>query len=120
MNAAPPRPAVEQHGRLDGIGVEQIQDWAKGALKVGQLVLVSPPGGPVTEGGVQEVRRPPRLERRLDLVADLILSGLDEFDFLAGLLLDRGDNFPDRLVHLRVDALLPPDDEVGAASAERH
>ena len=50
---------------------------------------------------------------------DLVLRGLDELDLLAGLLLEGGDDLRDRLVLLGVEALLPPDHEVGGPGAER-
>src|SRR3712207_5678882 len=59
------------------------------------------------------------LARRLGFVEYFILCELDELDVLAGLLLERGDDLRDRRVPLGVEALLPPDDEVGAAGAER-
>ena len=46
-------------------------------------------------------------------------DGEDELDLLAGLLLEGGDDLPDRRVLLGVEALLPPDDEVGGPGAER-
>jgi hypothetical protein len=44
---------------------------------------------------------------------------LDELDLLAGLLLEGGDDLPDRGVLLLVEALVPPDDKVGGPGAER-
>jgi hypothetical protein len=44
---------------------------------------------------------------------------LDELDLLAGLVLEGGDNLPDRPVLLGVEALLLPDDEVGGPGAKR-
>ena len=43
----------------------------------------------------------------------------DQLDLLAGVLLEGGDDLPDRLVLLRVLALIPPHDEVGGPGAER-
>ena len=43
----------------------------------------------------------------------------DELDLLAGLLLEGGDDLPDRRVLLGVESLLPPDHEVGGPGAER-
>ena len=43
----------------------------------------------------------------------------DELDLLAGLLLEGGDDLPDRLVLLGVVPLLPPHHEVGGLRAER-
>ena len=42
-----------------------------------------------------------------------------ELDLLAGLLLEGGDDLPDRLVLLGVVALIPPHHEVGGLGAER-
>jgi hypothetical protein len=42
-----------------------------------------------------------------------------KFDLLVGLLLECGDDLRDRLVLLRVEALLPPHHEIGTAGAER-
>ena len=46
IETAPARLAVEQHGHLDGVGIEQVQDRAEHALEVGEPVLVSPSGDP--------------------------------------------------------------------------
>ena len=43
----------------------------------------------------------------------------DEFDLLAGLLLESRNDLPDRLVLLRVVAFVPPDDEIGGLGPER-
>ena len=43
----------------------------------------------------------------------------DEFDLLAGVLLEGGDDLPDRLVLLGVEPLLPPHHEIGGPCAER-
>jgi hypothetical protein len=59
------------------------------------------------------------LEGRLDLVRDLGLRVEGELDLLAGLLLERGDDLPDRLVLLGVVAFLPPHDEIGGLRAGR-
>ena len=53
------------------------------------------------------------------LAPHVILRWLDELDLLAGLLLEGGDDLPDRLVLLGVAALLPPHHEVGGPGAER-
>jgi hypothetical protein len=42
-----------------------------------------------------------------------------ELDLFAGLLLERGDDLPDRRVLPGVVALVPPDDEVSGLHAER-
>ena len=49
----------------------------------------------------------------------LTLRGLNELDLLAGLLLEGGDDLLDRRVLLLVEALVPPDDEVGGPGAGR-
>ena len=43
----------------------------------------------------------------------------NELDLLAASLLEGGDDLPDRGVFLGVEALLPPDHEVGGPGAER-
>jgi hypothetical protein len=43
----------------------------------------------------------------------------DQLDLFASLLLEGGDDLPDRLLLLGVVALIPPDHEVGAPSTER-
>ena len=48
-----------------------------------------------------------------------LLRRLVELDLLAGLLLEGGDDLPDRRVLLGVEALLPPHHEVGGPGAER-
>ena len=49
-----------------------------------------------------------------------LLHGMeDQLDLLAGLLLERSDDLPQRRVLLRVVALVPPHDEVGGPGAER-
>jgi hypothetical protein len=42
-----------------------------------------------------------------------------EFDLLAGVLLEGGDDLRDRLVLLGIEPLLPPHNEVGGLGAER-
>jgi hypothetical protein len=43
----------------------------------------------------------------------------DEFDLLAGLLLESRNDLPDSLVLLRVVAFVPPNDEIGGLGGER-
>jgi hypothetical protein len=107
IEPAPARPAVEQGGRVDGVGIEQVEDGAYGSLKVGKSVVVRP-YLPADISAIQKVGRAPDRERRLGFIEDFILCGLDELDPLAGVLLERGDDLPDRLVLLGVEALLPP------------
>jgi hypothetical protein len=40
-----------------------------------------------------------------------------ELDLLAGLLLERGNDLPERHILLGMEALIPPDDEVGGPGA---
>jgi hypothetical protein len=40
----------------------------------------------------------------------------DQLDLLAGILLECGDELPDRIVFLGVVALIPPRDEIGGPS----
>jgi hypothetical protein len=42
-----------------------------------------------------------------------------DLDLLASLLLEGGDDFRNCLVLLEIEPLVPPDDKVGAAGAER-
>jgi hypothetical protein len=73
-----------------------------------------------TEAGAEgEVGRLARLERGRYLIEHLILCGLHEVDLLAGLLLEGGDDLPDRFVFLGIEPLLPPHDEVGGLGADR-
>jgi hypothetical protein len=69
-----------------------------------------------TEG---EVGRLARLQRRHDVVRKLVLWELDEFDLLAGILLEDGDDFPKGRVLLGVVTLVPPHHKVGGLCAER-
>ena len=118
IKAASARLAVEQGGHFDGVGVEKVQDGGEDALEVDEPVLISPLGGPTFAGGAkQEIRRRPRLKGALGLLHNLILCRLDELDLLAGLLFEGGDDLRDRRVLLRIEPLLPPDDEVGAPGA---
>jgi hypothetical protein len=66
-----------------------------------------------------EVRRLAGLERRIDRLWMLRLWMEDQLDLLAGLLLEGGDDLLDRLLLLGVVALVPPDDEIGAAAARK-
>jgi hypothetical protein len=70
------------------------------------------------EDAEDEVRRLSRLDRRHDLVRKLLFGMQNELDLLAGLPLEGGDDLPDRVVLLRVVALIPPHDKVGALHAE--
>jgi hypothetical protein len=118
VQATPARPAVELHGRLDSVGIEQVQDWAKGGLEVGELVFVSPPP-PAYNSAVQKVGRLPSRERGSGLVVHLILPRLNELDLLAASLLEGGDDLPNRLVLLGVEPLLPLHHEVGGLGTGR-
>ena len=62
---------------------------------------------------------PPGFERSQEVGQKLLLHIKDELNLLAGLLLEGGHDFPDRLVLLGVLTPLPPDHEVGGAGAER-
>jgi hypothetical protein len=66
-----------------------------------------------------EVGRLTGLDRRYELVRKLLLGMEDVVYLFARILLDGGDDLPDRLVILGVVAFIPPDDEIGAPSAER-
>jgi hypothetical protein len=92
------------------------------SFQIGQTVVVGPLGSPLSaDERVQEIRRRPGLERGVGLVEHLVHRGLNEFDVLAGLLLERGDDLPDRLVFLLVEAFVPPDDQIGGLrTARRH
>jgi hypothetical protein len=70
----------------------------------------------VAEG---EVGRRARRECRRDLAWKLTLWAQDELDLLPGLLLEGGDDLSDRLVLLRIIALVPPHHEVRGPRAER-
>src|SRR3954466_8968691 len=59
------------------------------------------------------------LERGQKSAQEFLLRAEDKLDSLARLLLEGGDGLADRLVLLGVDALLPPDDEIGSPGAER-
>ena len=54
----------------------------------------------------------------MGFIEDFILCGLHELDLLAALLLKGGDDFPDRLVLLGVEPLLPPHHEVGGPGSQ--
>jgi hypothetical protein len=43
----------------------------------------------------------------------------DQFDLLAGILLEGRDDLLDRLALLRIPALVPPHDEIGGLDAKR-
>jgi hypothetical protein len=66
-----------------------------------------------------EIGRLAHLERRHDLVGKLLKWIEDQLDLLAALLLERGNDFLERLALLRVVGFVPPDDELGGLSAER-
>jgi hypothetical protein len=87
-------------------------------VKVDELVVVRP-SFKIYYGAEQKVGRLPGRERHLGLVKQLVLCGLEKLDLLLCLLLECGHNLGDRLVSLRIEALLPPDYEVGSLSAER-
>ena len=93
---------------------------ADGVGEIDQSTLVGPLlvvlGVDYAEG---EVGRLPGLDRRYELVRKLLFGMEDELDLLARLLLEGRDDLPDRLVLLRVVALIPPHDEVGGLGAER-
>ena len=61
----------------------------------------------------------PGLERGREVGHKFFLLSHDKLDLLAGLLLECGDSFPDRLVFLGGLSLLPPHHEVGGLCAER-
>jgi hypothetical protein len=62
--------------------------------------------------------RPLGFDRGQCVVAQLRLLFEDELNLLTGLLLERSDDLPDRLVLLLVLPLLPPHHEVGGLRAE--
>jgi hypothetical protein len=89
-------------------------------LEVDEAVLVSPLGDSgYALGAEQEVGRLPDRKCCLGFVEHFVLGGLNELDVLASLLLEGGDDLPDRLVLLGVIPLLPPHHEVGGLGAER-
>ena len=61
----------------------------------------------------REIGRLARLQRRLELVRELLCSIENELDLLAAPLLESGDGLPDRRILLGVVSLLPPHHEVG-------
>ena len=98
VETAAARLAVEQGGRVDGVGIEQVEDRGEDAREVDQPVLVSPLSHPAFAAGAeQEIGRLPGLERRLRPVPTAHPVRLDELDLLAGLLLEGGDDLRDRL-----------------------
>jgi pimeloyl-ACP methyl ester carboxylesterase len=119
IETTPPRRPIEQGDRIERIRIEEVREVADGVGKIDQVPLLGPllvvVGVDDAEG---EVGRPAGLDRRHDLVRKLLLGMKDELDTLAGLLLEGRNDLTDRLVLLR-GALVPPHDEVGAASAER-
>jgi hypothetical protein len=74
------------------------------------------------DNGEDEVGRgPPGFDRGQCIVAKLLVLFENELDLLIGLLLEGGNDLPDRLVLLVVLSLLPPHYEVGALGAKwRH
>jgi hypothetical protein len=58
-------------------------------------------------------------KRSEGLYRHIVLRMLDEFDALAGLVLEGGDDLPDCRIFARGEFLLPPDDEVGGPGGER-
>jgi hypothetical protein len=88
--------------------------------KVQEPIVESPFRDVTAKTGAEgEVGRLARLERGRHLVEHLILCGLHEIDLLAGLLLEGGDDLPDRFVLLGIKPLFPPHHEVGGGCAER-
>jgi hypothetical protein len=69
--------------------------------------------------GEQKIGWLPGIDRGLRLRNYLVLRGLDELDLLAAVLLESGDDVPDRLVLLRVETFVPLHHEVGGLGAER-
>ena len=102
------------------VRIEQVREVADGVREVHEPILEGPLADVVVQAEAEgEVGRLAGLERRHDLVRKLLLWMEDELDLLAGLLLEGGDDLPDRLVLLGVVALLPPHHEVGGPGAER-
>jgi hypothetical protein len=69
---------------------------------------------------VDKVRgAPPGFERGLEVGQKLLLHIKDELNLFAGLLLEGGDDLPDRRILLRVLSLFPPHHEVSGPGAGR-
>ncbi len=101
------------------IRIEQVREGSDDIGEISQPVLDRPETDIALQVDTErEVGRLASLERRLELARKLILGIEVELDLLAGLLLEGGDDLPDRRVLLRVVALLPPDHEVGGLGAE--
>jgi hypothetical protein len=120
VEATPPGRRVEQGDGIERVRIEQVRKVADGVGEIDQPTLV----GPLlvltdVEDAEGEGGRLSGLARRHDRVRKLLLGMEDEVDLLARLLLEGGDDLPDRLVLLRVVAFIPPDDEIGAPSAKR-
>jgi hypothetical protein len=93
---------------------------ADGVREIHQPILEGPPWEiGVKQEAEGEVGRPVGFERGYDLVRKLLQGIGGDLDPLAGLLLESGDDLPDRLVLLRIVALLPPHHEVGGVRAKR-
>ena len=112
---------VEQGHALERIRIEQVGKVADGVREVDEPTLV----GPLLIGlGISdredEVRdQPPGLERGHEVGHNCFLRIKDELDLLAAVLLEGGDDLPDRRVLLGGLSLLPPHHEVGGLCAER-
>jgi hypothetical protein len=115
-----PGASVEPPFPAEHVRIEHVGKVADGVREIHEPVVEGPWSDMVVKIVAEgEVRRLAGLERRIDRLWMLVPWMQDQLDLLAGLLLEGGDDLPDRLVLLRVVALIPPHDEVGGPSAER-
>ena len=104
----------------EGVRVEQVREGPDCVREIHQPIVQGPFHEVEANAKVEsEVGRLAGLERRQKLVRSLRRVMEDELDLLAGLLLEGGDDLPERRVLLGVEALLPPHHEVGGPGAER-
>jgi hypothetical protein len=90
------------------VGIEQIEHRGEGTVEIDKPVLVGPSRHvSFTPGAKEKVWRVPGHDRLLGSVEDLVLLRLNEFELLAGLLLERGDNLRDCFIFLGVKSFLP-------------
>jgi hypothetical protein len=111
---------VEQGSVRERIPVEQVCERPDHVREVDEPVVICPLAVIVVRvRAEQEIRWLPSRNRGERLGLNIIEGWLFELDLFSGLLLEGGDDFPDRLVLLRVEPLLPPHHEVGGVCAER-
>jgi hypothetical protein len=86
------------------VGIEQIEHRGEGTVEIDEPVLVGPSRHvSFTPGAKEKVWRVPGHDRLLGSVEDLVLLRLNDFELLAGLLLERGDNLRDCFIFLGVN-----------------